>query len=340
MAALQTNGASWPGAVAVSGGGDSIALMHLLAGWAKRSRRTAPIVVIVDHGLMPQSAREARTVSRWARDAGLKASVLTWSGRKPGSNIEAEAREARYRLMGEWLRKKKLAALYVAHNLDDQAETFLLRLIRGSGLDGLSAMRPIAPYPAAGFGEVRLVRPLLEIERADLRSHLAEREADWLEDPMNSDDRFARVRVRKAWPVLERLGFTRSRLVDAAAHLSRAREALDAVTLAVLSRTCKPVGSDLHVDRSALAAAPKEVALRALAQMLMAVGGQTYRPRFERLDRLLDRLAEDALGGGATLHGCRITPARRDRGAFGAETLMISPENARAGRRGAGTANR
>jgi tRNA(Ile)-lysidine synthase len=340
MASLEESGALWPGAVAVSGGGDSIALMHLLARWAKRAKREAPIVVTVDHGLKPQSAMEARKVSRWAKEAGLKTSMLAWKGAKPKSNIEAEARDARYRLMGEWLRKKKLAALYVAHSLDDQAETFLIRLIRGSGLDGLSAMQPVSPYPAAGFGGVRLVRPLLEIERAALRSHLAERQAGWLEDPMNDDDRFARVRIRKAWAALEKLGLSRRRLVDAANHLSRAREALDAVTLAVLSRTCKPVEGGLHVDRGALAAAPREVALRALAQMLMVVGAQAYRPRFESLERLLDRIAEDGLGGGATLHGCQLTPARRGQGAFGAGTLVISAEKPKAGRRGTGTANR
>ena len=340
MAALETKGPLWPGAVAVSGGGDSIALMHLLAGWAKRSKRAAPVIVTVDHGLKPQSASEARKVAQWARDAGLKASVLVWSGAKPRSNIEAQARDARYSLMGEWLRKNRLAALYVAHNLDDQAETFLLRLIRGSGLDGLAAMQAISPYPTTGFSGVRLVRPLLEVERAALRSNLTHRGAGWLEDPMNSDDRFARVRIRKAWTALEELGLSRRRLVDAAAHLSRAREALDAVTLAVLSRTCKPVGRDLHVDRSALAAAPREIALRALAQMLMVVGGQPYRPRFEKLERLLDRLAKDMLAGGATLHGCQIAATRRGQGGFGAGTLVISAEKPRAGRRAMGTANR
>ena len=341
MAALEARGAVWPGAIAVSGGGDSIALMHLLAGWAKRSRRAAPVIVTVDHGLKPNSARDARKVAQWARDAGLQAAVLVWSGSKPGSNIEAEARDARYRLMGEWLRKKKLVALYVAHNLDDQAETFLLRLIRGSGLDGLAAMQAVSPYPVPGFGDVMLVRPLLEVERVEIRSDLTGRGVDWLEDPMNSDDRFARVRIRKAWTTLEDLGLSRRRLVDASAHLSRAREALDAVTLAVLSRSCKPVGRDLHVDRSALAAAPREIALRALAQMLMVVGGQPYRPRFEKLERLLDRIATDVPpGGGATLHGCQIATARRGRGGFGPGTLVISAENPRAARRSTGTANR
>jgi tRNA(Ile)-lysidine synthase len=329
MAALEARDAVWPGAVAVSGGGDSIALMHLLTGWAKRSRRAPPVVVTVDHGLKPQSAAEARKVTRWAKDAGLKAVVLTWSGDKPKGNIEAVAREARYRLMGEWVRKKKLASLFIAHNLDDQAETFLLRLIRGSGLDGLSAMRSVSSFPVAGFDDLTLVRPLLEIERAHLRTHLEALDAAWLEDPMNADDRFARVRLRKAWPALEALGFTRNRLVDAAAHLSRAREALDAVTLAVLSRTCRPAGKDLQVDAPALVAAPREVALRALAQMLMAVGRQPYRPRFESLERLLDRLAAGNLGGGATLHGCRIAPAKRAGAAFGPGTLLISAELAR-----------
>ncbi len=334
MEALAKAGAPWPAAVAVSGGGDSIALMHLLAHWAKRAGVTPPVVVTVDHGLRAESAKDARKVARWASAAGLKAKVLRWAGEKPSSDIEASARHARYRLMGEWARKNRVAALYVGHTRDDQAETFLLRLIRGSGLDGLSAMRALAPWPIAGFDELCVVRPLLALEREHLRSHLSARGIGWLDDAMNEDDRFARVRLRKAWDALEAAGLTRARVADAAAHLSRAREALDTVTLAVLARVCRPVGEGIHVDLPALTAAPREVALRALARMLMTVSGATYRPRFERLERLFDRLAEEKLGGGATLHGCRLAFAPKTGGAFGRGTLIISPETTARQRRG------
>ena len=329
MDELITAGASWPGVVAVSGGGDSIALMHLLAGWAKKTRRPPPQVLTVDHGLRDGSGADARKVLRWARAAGLKAKALRWSGPRPQSDIEASAREVRYRLMGGWARDNGIAAVYVAHTSDDQAETFLLRLMRGSGLDGLAAMRPQTPYPVPGFRELQIVRPLLGVERDTMRAHLAAKKIAWLDDPMNGEDRFARVRLRKLIPVLEAAGLSRQRITAAAAHLSRAREALETVTAAVLARVVRPHGADLHVDAFGLAAAPREVGLRALAQLLMAVSGQAYRPRFERLERLYDRLAKGSLGGGATLHGCRVFFAHGREGVFGPGTLTIARETAR-----------
>ncbi len=291
--------APWPGAVAVSGGADSLALMHLLASWARKRRAAAPVVLTVDHGLRDGSAADARKVARWAREAGLKAQVLAWTGKKPAADIEAEARAARYRLMAQWCRKKSIAALYVGHTRDDQAETFLLRLARGSGLDGLAAMRAVSPCP--GFADIALVRPLLGFAREDVRSGVAE----WIEDPMNADPRFGRVRVREA---LQSLGVPPHRVAAAAAHLDRARQALEAVTEAVLRRACAPSGDGLLVETAALAAAPREIGLRALASVLMTVSGQPYRPRFERLERLFDRIADGGLGKGSTLHGCKIAP--------------------------------
>lgn len=329
MEQLLAAGAPWPGAVAVSGGGDSIALMHLLARWAKAARRAPPIVVTVDHGLREGSPRDARAVMRWAKAMKLKAHTLRWKGARPTADIEAAAREARYRLMGEWAAKQKIAALYIAHTRDDQAETFLLRLMRGSGLDGLAAMRPLAPYPLPGFRELRLVRPLLSLERDALRAHLTEHRHDWLEDPMNDEARFARVRLRKLIPALEEAGLTRTRIAAAASHLARAREALDTVTAAVLARVARPQDDAVHLDPIALAAAPREVGLRALAQLLMIVSGQSYRPRFERLERLYDRVAGASLGGGCTLHGCRIAPALGKKGTFGPGTLVLTAEQGR-----------
>ncbi len=329
MEALLAAGAPWPGAVAVSGGGDSIALMHLLARWAKDTRRAPPIAVTVDHGLRPQSKADAAKVMRWAKAAKLKAQTLRWSGPHPKSDIEAAAREARYRLMGDWAAKRKIAALYVAHTRDDQAETFLLRLMRGSGLDGLAAMRAQAPYPVPDFHGLSVVRPLLALEREAVREHLRAHKLVWLEDPMNEEERFARVRLRKLIPALEEAGLTRARIAAAAAHLARAREALDTVTAAVLARAARPWEGGVHVDVAALAAAPREVGLRALAQLLMLVSGQAYRPRFERLERLYDRLAAGDVGGGCTLHGCRIGLVPAKGVAFGPGTLGITPETGR-----------
>ena len=329
MDALRAAGAAWPGAVAVSGGGDSVALMLLLAAYAKQAKLPAPIVLTVDHGLRPDSAKDAKAVAKMASDAGLKAHVLTFKGAAPKSDIEAEARAVRYRLMGEWLTANKLAALYVAHTMEDQAETFLLRLSRGSGLDGLSAMRAIARFPLSGFDGLRVVRPLLEFPRAALRDYLMSKKQTWLEDPMNADPRFARSKLRAAWPQLEALGLTASRLADAADHLGRAREALEGMTDALTARAVRFEAQGALLDSVRLKMAPREVGLRVLAAVLSRVSDENYRPRFGRLERLFDSIRDGTLGGGATLHGCIVAPAPRASAAFGSGTLAVTREKGR-----------
>jgi tRNA(Ile)-lysidine synthase len=315
-----------PFAVAVSGGGDSLALMHLLAGFARKRKWPAPVVLTVDHGLRKTSAADARQVARWARAAGLKAHVLTWRGAKPKSGIEAFAREARYRLMGEWMTKEDVATLFVGHTQDDQAETFLLRLARGSGLDGLAAMRAHAPWPVEGFADLTVARPLLGFGREELRTWLKARKQAWLDDPMNEDLAFDRVRLRKARVALEEAGLSAARIAAAAAHLARARESLEAVTEAVLARAMMVGDDGILLDPKALAAAPRELGLRALAWVLMAVSGQAYRPRFDSLERLFDALTAPKPATAATLHGCHIRRALPD---FAPFSLLVRREGPR-----------
>jgi tRNA(Ile)-lysidine synthase len=148
---------------------------------------------------------------------------------------------------------------------------------------------------------------------------------------MNAEARFARSRIRGLMPALEAAGLSPSRIADAAAHLARARAALELATEAVMARAVRPDGARLLLDAAALMAAPREVGLRALAALLMAVSGEGYRPRFEALERLFDSIAGGTLGGGATLHGCRLFPAPRALQAFGPETLILAQESSRTG---------
>lgn len=318
--------APWPGAVAVSGGGDSLALMLLLADWAKAHGKAPPIVLTVDHGLSPDSPKLARAVVAEARAAGLAAHILKWRGEKPKSDIEAAARAARYRLLAGWCAKHRLHGLYVAHTCEDQAETFLLRLARGSGLDGLAAMQPLAPCPVAGFETVSVVRPLLGAHRADLRSFLAARGVAWSEDPMNADPRFARVRLRAAWPAFEAAGLSAGRIADAARHLARARQALEAATAGFLAAHAHFEGTLALLDVEALAAVPREIGLRVLAELLGRVAGAAYRPRFERLERLYEAILAGDGRKGRTLAGCRIAAAPKRHAHFGRSTFMIARE--------------
>lgn len=324
---MEAAGAPWPAAVAVSGGGDSLALMLLLGDWAASVGLAPPVVVTVDHKLRPESAKETKAVSAWARRAGLAIKILSSPGMLPQADLEAEARALRYRLIGEFARKKKLKAVYVAHTQDDQAETFLLRLARGSGVDGLAAMQPVAPYPVREMSGLALVRPLLGFTRKALRDHLEASGQTWIEDPMNGDPRFHRVRIRQAWTQLSALGLTPRRVGQAAAHLGRARMALEAASGAVLARACRPLREGgVLIDPAALVSAPEELALRALATILMRVSGNPYRPRFERLTALFAAFVDGSVASGRTLHGCRIGRAPKRVALFGNGTLLVQPE--------------
>lgn len=330
-------GASWPGAVAVSGGGDSVALLLLLVEWARRTGLPDPVVLTVNHGLMRGSSGLADSVAARAKLLGIPAHVFAWRGRKPQSDIENAAREARYRLMGEWCRRNGLYCLYVAHTLEDQAETFLLRLARGSGVDGLAAMAQVSPLPVPQCDSPCIARPLLAVSRVRLRAFLAERCESRFEDPMNEDPRFARTRVRAVWPALESFGLTAERIAGAACHLARARTALELDARCLIEEISSHDGAAVLVNASQLRAAPDEIALRVLARLLMNVSAQTYRPRFDRLERLLTAIRADRLGGGRTLHGCCIKPAR-GRGHC-PDMLRIAPEPKRGRRQGSKLAN-
>lgn len=294
----------WPQgtfAVAVSGGADSLALLDLAAALGR------PFTALtVDHGLRPESAGDAAHVGRAAHALGVPHHVLRWEGEKPRSNLEAAARAARYRLMTAWCVAHRVPALLTAHTLDDQAETFLMRLARGSGVDGLAAMAE-----RQDFAGLALVRPLLDVPRARLKARLVEKGLSWVEDAMNADPQFLRVRVRQAGAVLEGLGLTPARLGETARVMRRARVALEAESDTLFQAAVR-VAREGHCDLAVetLAAAPDEVALRVLSRVLMGVGGLVYRPRHERLERLYDHVREGLKAGGRTLGGCRIQPLK------------------------------
>lgn len=318
--------ASW--AVAVSGGGDSMALMHLAAAWAKSNHLLPPVVLTVDHGLRPESGRDATCVKAWAEACGLKAFVLRWAGAKPHTGVEEQARAARYKLMGDWCSAHNADRLLLGHTRDDQAENFLLRLGRGSGVDGLSAMRATIPLPAQAAPAVALLRPLLTFTRAELRAWLTQLGVTWLEDPMNDDANFARTRVRKLLPLLAEAGIPPNRIVAAAGHLGRARHALELQTKEFLRQHANFDGGIALIDGAALDKAPREIGLRALSEALRSIGKLPYRPRFERLERLFDALGSDDFRA-RTLAGCRVVRAPKARAGFGPRTIAIALETPR-----------
>ncbi len=292
-------------AVAVSGGADSLALAVLLADWA-RACRGSLVALTVDHQLRAASCAEARQVARCCADLGLEHHILTWRGAKPESNRQAAARRARYDLLSAWCRRHGVLHLAIAHHRDDQAETLLLRLGRGSGLNGLAAMTAVNE-----LADLRLLRPLLALPRDRFRATLKARGLAWIEDPSNRNPAYARTGVRRLLAGADGAGLSGMRLAAAAGHLGRARSALEDALAALLadSAALDPAGFAWLEPEPLLAASP-ELALRALSRVLLSVGGADYAPRLERLERLHGRLRDGRLGRGSTLGGCRILPRR------------------------------
>jgi tRNA(Ile)-lysidine synthase len=315
-------------AVAVSGGADSMALALLADRWA-HARGGSATALTVDHGLRREAAAEARQVARWLEAAGIRHATLRW---RPGSakrsatgtrlaNLQAAARDARYDLLCGWCRDHAVLHLLLAHHREDQAETLLLRLARGSGIEGLAAMAPMSERPS-----VRLLRPLLHLSKAALTAYLEARGQAWIEDPSNQDRANARVRMRKLLPRLAQEGLSTARLSDTAARLAQARAALDGAVNRLLAQAVAifPEGY-LRLDSRLLAAAERELGLRALARAITCIGGESYGPRLERLERLYGVVCggQPTLGRGRTLGGCRILPARRVDGDPAGHVLVV-----------------
>lgn len=287
-------------AVAVSGGADSMALTLLADAWARR-RGGAITGLTVDHRLRAESAQEARRVGIWLSGKGIAHRTLRWLGAKPGSGIEAAAREARYGLLAQWCRRQDVLHLLTAHHGDDQAETILLRRGRGSGAEGLSGMAPVRALPG-----VRLLRPLLARRRADLAATLAAMDQPWLEDPSNQDPRFARVRARRA--LAGGNGETLSLLAVAdAAAAGRRRGRGVLADLAAHGVRLHPAGFCWFDPNPCLR---RDAALLAplLGDILRCIGGGIHRPRRDSLERLCLAVAAGRLDGGRTLAGARVLP--------------------------------
>jgi tRNA(Ile)-lysidine synthase len=269
--------------IAVSGGPDSMALLALLAEWA-RGRGIAPKLhaATVDHGLRPDAAAEAALCSRFAKERGIPHATLRWEGRKPASGLQEAAREARYALLADHARAIGATHLATAHHADDQAETVLMRLCAGSGIAGLAGMRD-----AVERDGLTHVRPLLGIPKAALQTFCAARGIAVAEDSSNSDPRFSRTRLRRILPLLAAEGLTVERLTRLASRAARADAALEAATASALARAgFRRADRGIRLDWREMAATPEDIRLRALGDALRA-SPAVGRVKLDGLERLL-----------------------------------------------------
>ena len=319
--------------VAVSGGPDSMALLHLVAEWSRERGEPAPdvVAVTVDHQLREEAANEAALVARRARALGLRHETLQWDGPKPATGLPEAAREARYRLLEDFalsLGTSGTAAIVTAHHRDDQAETVLMRLMRGSGLDGLSAIPPARPLFSGS--SITLVRPLLQIEKARLVATLEARGETWFEDPANVREDLERGRLRGLLARLEGEGLTMAALARSAWRLGAAREAVDyaeahfQATLALATND----GIYAALDRQALNSGPALLQQRVLARLVSEFGGATPEPELSEVEALVECLKSETkvvrtLGGAVVSAGPRYVRIFREAGRLDAGALQL-----------------
>ncbi len=274
-------------AVAVSGGADSTALLLLLHDWTRRADAAPRLVVLtVDHGLRAEAAAECARVADLAARLGLEAEILAADpGAFSGTGLQDAARRERHRLFAQALARRGATDLALAHHRDDQAETFLMRLSRGSGLRGLSAMAP-----RRRVGALTLHRPLLGVPRSRLRASLLARGEPWCEDPSNASPRFLRARLRALMPALAEVGIDAATLAATAVRLARASVAVDDALARLDAAAVRWHDGAFSIDRAAFRAAPREVASRLLADLVRDMSGAPYGPRAAPVDEVMDEL--------------------------------------------------
>lgn len=293
--------------LAVSGGPDSLALMLLAHRFAAEGGRHGRFIVYsVDHGLRPEAAAETAFVIGEAARLGFRARALRWEGDKPATGIQAAARQARYRLLCAAMREDGAEALLTAHHLGDQAETVLMRLAHGSGIEGLRGMDGEARVEG-----VTVIRPLLGIDPRALRAVVDAAGIAPVTDPSNSDLDYERVRWRLMLPQLAALGLDAPRLARFAARMRDADEAIAAAARGAFGSVAQhQAGHRIVIERAAFAALPRAVAVRVLQQALSEVGGGRKPHALAPVEALAERLAQGPVR--TTLHGCLVSAGARN----------------------------
>lgn len=283
--------------VAVSGGGDSMAMLHLLHEFSK-TQHIQLYAVTVDHQLRPEAAQEARSVAAECAKLGVSHETLVWKDWDGRGNLQQAARDARYAQISKWAHAKDINTVAMGHTADDQAETVLMRLSRRSGVDGLTGMQ----NRVLRHG-VTWVRPLLRTRRALLRAYLVKERIDWHDDPSNEDMSFDRIKARKALEALAPLGIDAHSLTDVAEQMAGARKALEWHSfIAAKDIATTQAGAVLFEDRG-LRILPDEIQRRLLSNAIKWISGSQHGPRRYALLTIMAGLKE---GHAGTADGCHI----------------------------------
>ena len=281
--------------VAVSGGGDSVALLCLLAAFSKEHGITV-FCATVDHGLRSGSAAEAKSVAALCAKLGIAHETLEWRDWDGIGNTQNAAREGRYKLLADWARSHDLAEVALGHTLDDQAETVLMRMARAAGVDGLSAMRARRSHGGVDFS-----RPLLSVSRAELRGYLRHIGVSWIDDPTNDDAAYDRIKARQILAHLAPLGIDAATLGQVAQNMQQTRAGLEDITRSVAEKIASYQLGAVRVAWPMFRTQPDEIQRRLLLAAIGTISPSEYPPRSRSVQSVLETLAADT---SATLSGC------------------------------------
>ncbi len=288
-------------AVAVSGGSDSMALTILANNWAKKNN-VKFTALTVDHNLRPESKSEAETVHKWCEKYNIHHEILTYMGKIPTSNIEAVAREYRYELLTNYMKENGIDSLFIAHNQDEQCETFFLNLARGSGVYGLCGM----PVISERFG-IKIIRPMLIFTKSEIKEYLTSITQDWIEDPSNFDTKYKRVRIRNLKDLMNSLDLSNKRLIDTMNNMERVRNSVEFFVSECIKKSVISNNSKVIIDREELLYYPEEIVLRALAKLIKDFSSAEYPARLESLENLYSKIKNTSLNKGITLSKVKIS---------------------------------
>lgn len=283
--------------VAVSGGGDSVALLHILSRCFK-SDDVQLFAATIDHGLRPESADEARDVGKLATSLGIQHSTLLWTTWDGSGNMQDNARRARHQLLGDWAKANNISTLVQGHTADDQAETVLMRLGRSAGVDGLAAI----PRRRVVNG-ITIARPMMDLTRVQLRDYLRRHGVTWAEDPSNDDPKYDRIKARQVLDLLEPLGITTDSLSDVAQNMASARVALDWYCFLAARDIACVDGGNVVLDLRKFRILPEETARRLIIGAISWISGSDYPPRRAAVVATLLAIRE---GRAVTLGGCHV----------------------------------
>ena len=286
-------------AVAVSGGGDSMALALCVKRWEQRPC----VALIVDHGLRAESAEEAEQVKARLEQIGLQAEILRWKHDPVTGRVHEKARSARYQLLTAACRRHGATDLLLAHHRDDQAETILMRLAKGSGVEGLAGMAAQSLRDG-----IRLLRPFLSVPKTRLIATCQAGNLPFITDPSNKSEKYARGRLRNIMPLLATEGMTVESLVTLGERAAEVKNALNHYTQAFLRDAAQiDRGGSIRIDRMKLCEAPRATALRALTSCLRFIHEDDYAPEQASLAALFDTLLDKTQEKTRTIYGCLCT---------------------------------